>query len=173
MKTTAGYRVIHRVSKNTCGHCRCFFHVWHHRETILSCLPWKQEKLKTKWGQLKSSKINVWCEHFNVHQVLIYVCILHINKWRYMASLFFFQFKEKGIIPLKLVRGGYCLPSALPCRGAAACLLSMLLYSQASSIPSWPWASYPFLFPRCPFLRLWVWIWKKVMIPYYITWCPI
>ena len=23
-KSTAGYRVIHRVSKNTCSHCRCF-----------------------------------------------------------------------------------------------------------------------------------------------------
>ena len=38
-KATAGYRVIHRVSKNTCSHCRCFFHVWLHRETMLSCLP--------------------------------------------------------------------------------------------------------------------------------------
>ena len=33
----------------------------------------KTGKTQNKWGQLKSSKIGVWCEHFNVHQVLIHV----------------------------------------------------------------------------------------------------
>ena len=27
-----------------------------------------------------TTRTGVWCEHFNVHQVLIYVCILNINK---------------------------------------------------------------------------------------------
>ena len=29
----------------------------------------KTGKTQNKWGQLKSLKIGVWCEHFNVHQV--------------------------------------------------------------------------------------------------------
>ena len=40
----------------------------------------KTGKTLNKWDQLKSLKIGVWCENFNVHQVLIYVCILNISK---------------------------------------------------------------------------------------------
>ena len=78
MKTTAGYRVIHSLTE----HLQSLQIFLPHMASpfFLVCL--ENRKNSKQMGPVKSLKIGVWCEKFNVHQVLIYVCILSINKLR-------------------------------------------------------------------------------------------
>ena len=62
MKTTVGYRVIHRALAVTADISSTYG---------FTGKPFKTGKTQNKWDQVKSLKIGVWCENFNVHQVFI------------------------------------------------------------------------------------------------------